>query len=81
MAKKKKYLPAGRQGWSGKVTKSSIALDLEKGVFTWNNPKRIAQSLKNSAEQSTRRKARDEVAPPGNIARAGSRTSLAWIAS
>ena len=56
MAKKKKSLPAGRQDWSGKVTKSSIALDLEKGVFTWNNPKRIAQSLKNSAEQSTRRK-------------------------
>ncbi len=42
--------------WSGKVSKTSIALDLEEGVFTWNNPKKIAQSLKNSAENSTRRK-------------------------
>jgi hypothetical protein len=29
---------------------------LEKGVFTWQNPKRIAQSLKNSAEASKARK-------------------------
>ncbi|MBI2031546.1 MAG: DUF3175 domain-containing protein [Candidatus Levybacteria bacterium] len=43
--------------WSGEVTKTSIALDLEKGVFTWGNPKKIAQSLKRSAEESTRRKA------------------------
>jgi len=42
--------------WSGKVTKSSTALDLEEGVFTWDNPKKIALSLKKSAEQSTRRK-------------------------
>jgi len=31
-------------------------LDLEKGVFTWKNPKKIAQSLKKSAEKSNRRK-------------------------
>jgi hypothetical protein len=43
--------------WSDKVTKESNALDLEKGVFTWNDPKKIAASLKKSAEQSTRRKA------------------------
>jgi hypothetical protein len=30
---------------------------LEPGVFTFENPKAIAQSLKRSAEQSTRRKA------------------------
>ncbi|MDD2822549.1 MAG: DUF3175 domain-containing protein [Candidatus Daviesbacteria bacterium] len=42
--------------WSKKVTEISNALDLEKNVFTWNNPKKIAQSLKNSAEASTRRK-------------------------
>lgn len=42
--------------WSGRVTKTSNALDLEEGIFTWNDPKRIAQSLKQSAEQSTRRK-------------------------
>lgn len=44
--------------WSGEVTNKSIALDLEERVFTWNNPKKIAESLKKSAEQSTRRKAK-----------------------
>ena len=43
--------------WSGEVTKHSIALDLEGGVFTWDDPKRIAQSLRDSAENSVRRKA------------------------
>lgn len=43
--------------WSNKVTKTSFALDLEEGVFTWDNPKKIAQSLKRSANLSTRRKA------------------------
>lgn len=43
--------------WSGEVTRKSNALDLEPGVFTWNDPKRIARSLKESAEISARRKA------------------------
>jgi len=43
--------------WSGRVTEESNALDLEAGVFTLNDPKRIAASLKRSAEQSHRRKA------------------------
>ncbi len=43
--------------WSGYVTKHSVALDLEAGVFTWDDPRRIAASLKRSAEESTRRKA------------------------
>jgi len=42
--------------WSGYVTKHSIALDLEEGVFTWDNPRKIAESLKRSAEASLRRK-------------------------
>lgn len=42
--------------WSQKVTKTSNALDLEAGVFTWSNPLKIAKSLKRSAERSTRRK-------------------------
>jgi hypothetical protein len=46
-----------KKKWSGYVTKHSFALDLEEGVFTWNDPKRIAKSLKVSAENSTRRKA------------------------
>jgi len=42
--------------WSGKVTKSSFALDLAKGVFTWSDPKKIARSLKKSAKDSLRKK-------------------------
>jgi hypothetical protein len=42
--------------WSADVTRRSDALDLRAGVFTWNDPKRIARSLKHSAEDSTRRK-------------------------
>ena len=43
--------------WSQRVTKESDALDLEQGVFTLQDPKRIATSLKRSAERSSRRKA------------------------
>jgi hypothetical protein len=42
--------------WSQQVTKTSNALDLDSGVFTWSDPKRIAASLKHSAEVSQRRK-------------------------
>jgi Protein of unknown function (DUF3175) len=43
--------------WSAGVTKHSDALDLKRGVFTWKDPKRIAASLKQSAETSRRKKA------------------------
>jgi hypothetical protein len=43
--------------WSGEVTRKSNALDLHRDVFTWKDPKRIARSLKRSAEASSRRKA------------------------
>ena len=43
--------------WSAEITKKSFALDLEPGVFTWKDPRKIAVSLKKSAEVSTRRKA------------------------
>jgi len=43
--------------WSQDVTERSDALDLEQGVFTLKDPKKIAASLKRSAEVSTRRKA------------------------
>ncbi|HSL70105.1 MAG TPA: DUF3175 domain-containing protein [Longimicrobiales bacterium] len=42
--------------WSSAVTRRSNALDLEREVFTWKDPKRIAASLKRSAERSRRRK-------------------------
>ena len=43
--------------WSQDVTEHSNALDLETGVFTLKDPKKIAASLKRSAEASRRRKA------------------------
>jgi uncharacterized protein DUF3175 len=43
--------------WSQRVTENSNALDLDRGVFNWSNPKRIASSLKRSAQASHRRKA------------------------
>ena len=45
------------RNWSATVTRESRALDLEAGVFTWEDPKRIAASLRRSAESSKRRKA------------------------
>lgn len=42
--------------WSGRVTRESNALDLDGGVFTLRDPKKIAASLKRSAERSRRRK-------------------------
>src|SRR4051812_18049560 len=45
-----------RNRWVAKVMQSSRALDLESGVFTYSDPRRIALSLKMSAERSDRRK-------------------------
>ncbi|MCC8934944.1 DUF3175 domain-containing protein [Bradyrhizobium sp. Arg68] len=42
--------------WSQRVTKESDALDLQRGVFKLTSAKKIAASLKASAEHSTRRK-------------------------
>ncbi|MES2443918.1 MAG: DUF3175 domain-containing protein [Pseudomonadota bacterium] len=42
--------------WSQDVTEHSDALDLDEGVFTHDDPKEIARSLKRSAEHSHRRK-------------------------
>jgi hypothetical protein len=39
------------------VTEHSDALTLDKGVFTFKDPKRIASSLRRSALRSRRRKA------------------------
>jgi hypothetical protein len=42
--------------WPQRVTRESDALDLKQGVFKLTNPKKIAASLKRSAERSSRRK-------------------------
>lgn len=43
--------------WSAQVAATSDALDLERGIFSHSDPRRIALSLKKSAEASRRRKA------------------------
>ena len=42
--------------WSQRVTETSDAMDLERGVFKKKSPRAIARSVKRSAEQSARRK-------------------------
>jgi hypothetical protein len=56
MATKKKNKKKTKR-WSGRVTHESNALDLENGVFKHDDPKKVAASLKHSAERSHRRKA------------------------
>ena len=55
-SKRRKIRRTGRR-WTGYVTTHSHALALEPGVFTWKDPKKIARSLKRSAEESSARKA------------------------
>lgn len=45
-----------RENWSQEVTQNSSSLELEEGVFSLQDPRRIAESLTQSAQQSTRRK-------------------------
>ena len=52
----KKSSNARKHQWSAEVTKHSDALDLEHDVFRSTDPRKIARSLKHSAEQSKRRK-------------------------
>jgi hypothetical protein len=42
--------------WSGRVTRTSHAMDLKQGVFTGNDPNKIARSVLNSARRSHTRK-------------------------
>ena len=42
--------------WSRHVTENSDALDLDEGVFSRDDPRSIARSLKRSADRSRRRK-------------------------
>jgi hypothetical protein len=47
---------AAPKRWSQRVTKESDALDLKRGVFKLRDPRKIATSLKRSAEHRARRK-------------------------
>ncbi len=55
-AKRRRGTKPKTKYWSQEVSEGSAALDLEEGVFTWDDPARIARSLKRSAEASARRK-------------------------
>ena len=46
----------GGRRWSKHVNETSDALDLQGGVFKLRDPRKIAASLKRSAERSKRRK-------------------------
>jgi Protein of unknown function (DUF3175) len=46
-----------KKRWSQRVTQESDALTLAAGVFTRDDPRSIARSLKRSADRSRRRKA------------------------
>jgi len=55
-AKRRTKAQAPGKRWSQHVTETSASLDLERDVFTSDDPRAIAQSLKRSAERSRRRK-------------------------
>jgi hypothetical protein len=53
----RREMPDAGPRWTQHVTRTSNALDLEPGVFTWPDPRDIARSLQRSAERSERRRA------------------------
>ena len=55
-AKKSSAKKSSPKRWSQRVTRESDALDLKRGVFKLTSAKKIATSLKRSAEHSARRK-------------------------
>jgi transcription initiation factor TFIIIB Brf1 subunit/transcription initiation factor TFIIB len=55
-AARKSGRKASPRRWSQRVTRESDALDLKHGVFKQTSARKIAASLKRSAEHSTRRK-------------------------
>jgi hypothetical protein len=51
-----KKAKASPKKWSADVTENSDALDLESNIFESKDPKKISESLKQSAEKSDRKK-------------------------
>lgn len=49
-------MATNKKKWSQGVTENSDAMDLKKGAFASDDPKKIADFLKYSAENSDRRK-------------------------
>jgi len=55
-AARKTVRKATPKRWSQRVTRESDAMDLRRGVFKLTSARKIAASLKRSAERSSRRK-------------------------
>ena len=55
-SRKKQGAGKSKKYWSAEVMKHSNALDLDHDVFKSTSSRKIAASLKHSAEQSSRRK-------------------------
>src|ERR1700758_5799349 len=55
-ARRRAARAAAPKRWSQRVTRESDALDLEGGLFKQTSARKIAASLKRSAERSRRRK-------------------------
>ena len=53
---RKKTPRSRKRYWSGRVTRTSHAMDLKQGVFTGNDPNKIASSVLASARRSHTRK-------------------------
>jgi hypothetical protein len=56
LATRKTAAKKTKRKWSGRVTRESHALKLEEGVFKHRDAKKIAASLRRSAEHSKARK-------------------------
>src|SRR4051812_22030980 len=54
--KGEKKTSSSTKKWSADVTEHSNALDLQENIFESKDPKKIAKSLKHSAEESDRKK-------------------------
>jgi hypothetical protein len=54
---RKEFAMTAKKKWSAEVTEHSDAMDLEEHIFEADDAKKIAASLKRSAEHSDRRKA------------------------
>jgi hypothetical protein len=54
---RKEFVMTAKKKWSAEVTEHSDAMDLEDHIFEADDARKIAASLKRSAEHSDRRKA------------------------
>lgn len=50
-------LAGSSAAWEPRVAQGNNALDLVPGVFSWEDPRAIAESLRDSADRSERRRA------------------------